>query len=213
VWAVHLTFVNGFKNSACNFFASSCSSTDEGCPKKVEPPTLGHKNDLVVWLKLQPMQRKVYEVYAPPAAVALPTVPKENAMHCLDNRELCRLPRQLMGSHGVNVACALLCSLRNVLLFSFSPHECREACCLPGWSDFLRHKRLFEHQKGLAHAYPGFWRQDFLESDAVRAVFNQTSSALAALTVLKKICDHPALLTERSARLAADGGTSPCHKQ
>lgn len=46
-----------------------------------------------------------------------------------------------------------------------------------------------------------------MESDAVRAVFNQTSSALAALTVLKKICDHPALLTERSARLAADGGT------
>jgi hypothetical protein len=36
----------------------------------------------------------------------------------------------------------------------------------------------------------------FLESDSVRAVLNETSSALASLTVLKKICDHPALLSE-----------------
>lgn len=39
----------------------------------MEPPTLGHKNDLVVWLKLQPMQRKVYEVRPPRAAAAVTT--------------------------------------------------------------------------------------------------------------------------------------------
>eukprot|EP00884_Botryococcus_braunii_P020558 jgi/Botrbrau1/7186/Bobra.0300s0016.1 len=83
------------------------SAPEQGRSQKVEPPSMGCKNDLVVWLRLQPMQRKVY--------------------------------------------------------------------------------------------------QDFLESDAVRAVFNQTGSALAALTVLKKICDHPALLTERATRLAAHG--------
>eukprot|EP00887_Chlorella_sp_A99_P003096 scaffold9.g3096.t1 len=67
-----------------------------------KPPSMGHKNDLIVWLTLQPMQRRVYEA--------------------------------------------------------------------------------------------------FLNSDSVKAVFNQTSSALAALSVLKKICDHPALLSENAQR-------------
>ncbi|KAK9863261.1 hypothetical protein WJX84_010399 [Apatococcus fuscideae] len=39
--------------------------------------------------------------------------------------------------------------------------------------------------------------KEFLTSKAVRAALNQTGSALAALTVLKKICDHPCLLTDR----------------
>ena len=43
----------------------------------------------------------------------------------------------------------------------------------------------------------------FLRSDAVRAALNKTSSPLAAITILKKICDHPALLTERAAAAAA----------
>lgn len=38
----------------------------------------------------------------------------------------------------------------------------------------------------------------FLESESVAAVLNKTSSALASLTVLKKICDHPALLSENA---------------
>ena len=53
-------------------------------------------------------------------------------------------------------------------------------------------------------------------SDEVRSALNQTGSALAALTVLKKICDHPALLTERArqgvmagAARAAGGGRGP----
>jgi len=38
----------------------------------------------------------------------------------------------------------------------------------------------------------------FLFSDEVRAALNSTHSPLAAITVLKKICDHPALLSERA---------------
>ena len=48
--------------------------------------------------------------------------------------------------------------------------------------------------------------QAFLESTAVRAALNKTGSALAALTVLKKICDHPTLLNERAASLVARAG-------
>lgn len=39
--------------------------------------------------------------------------------------------------------------------------------------------------------------QGFLQSSEVSSVLNQTSSALAAISVLKKICDHPALLNDR----------------
>lgn len=46
-----------------------------------------------------------------------------------------------------------------------------------------------------------------MESTAVRAALNKTGSALAALTVLKKICDHPTLLNERAASLVARAGT------
>ncbi|CAI7907019.1 unnamed protein product, partial [Closterium sp. NIES-54] len=38
--------------------------------------------------------------------------------------------------------------------------------------------------------------ETFLMSDAVRNVLNKTSSPLNAITVLKKICDHPCLLSE-----------------
>lgn len=37
----------------------------------------------------------------------------------------------------------------------------------------------------------------FLESDQVREALNTTRSPLAALTVLKKICDHPYLLEKK----------------
>ncbi|KAK9816584.1 hypothetical protein WJX72_002280 [[Myrmecia] bisecta] len=46
----------------------------------------------------------------------------------------------------------------------------------------------------------------FLQSEAVKAVFNQTGTALAALTVLKKVCDHPVLLSKRAANLVASAG-------
>ena len=48
--------------------------------------------------------------------------------------------------------------------------------------------------------------QAFLLSESVKAALNESRSALAALSVLKKICDHPALLSERAAQLVASGG-------
>jgi len=42
----------------------------------------------------------------------------------------------------------------------------------------------------------------FLESDAVKETLNTTKSPLAALTVLKKICDHPFLLSDKMANCA-----------
>jgi SNF2 family DNA or RNA helicase len=45
----------------------------------------------------------------------------------------------------------------------------------------------------------------FLHSDAVRAALNSSRSPLAALTVLKKVCDHPALLSQRAAALVMSG--------
>ena len=44
--------------------------------------------------------------------------------------------------------------------------------------------------------------RSFLKSDAVAAALNRTGSPLAAVTVLKKICDHPGLLTRRAAAAA-----------
>ena len=46
----------------------------------------------------------------------------------------------------------------------------------------------------------------FLNSDAVREALNSTRSPLAALSVLKKICDHPALLSQRAAGLVVAAG-------
>ncbi|KAF6255378.1 P-loop containing nucleoside triphosphate hydrolase protein [Scenedesmus sp. NREL 46B-D3] len=47
----------------------------------------------------------------------------------------------------------------------------------------------------------------FLQSDAVKAALNSSKSPLAALTVLKKVCDHPALLSERATKLVLTAST------
>lgn len=59
--------------------------------------------------------------------------------------------------------------------------------------------------------------QAFLHSPPVREALNETRSALAAVTVLKKICDHPALLSAKAqkaviagARAASKKGQSGC---
>lgn len=88
--------------------SSSGATTTSGVPGHPKPQSLRHKNDLVVWLQLQPLQRKVYKA--------------------------------------------------------------------------------------------------FLHSDAVKEALNKTNSILAAITVLKKICDHPALLSEASAEAVIAGG-------
>ncbi|GLI69029.1 hypothetical protein VaNZ11_013570 [Volvox africanus] len=45
----------------------------------------------------------------------------------------------------------------------------------------------------------------FLHTDSVRQVLNEKASPLAAITVLKKICDHPALLSQRAASSVISG--------
>ncbi len=52
--------------------------------------------------------------------------------------------------------------------------------------------------------------QAFLESKDVKVALNQSQSALAALTVLKKVCDHPALLSKRAATTIARKGACSC---
>lgn len=48
--------------------------------------------------------------------------------------------------------------------------------------------------------------QAFLNSEAVKDALNATKSPLAAITVLKKICVHPQLLSDRAADAVASGG-------
>jgi SNF2 family DNA or RNA helicase len=56
----------------------------------------------------------------------------------------------------------------------------------------------------------------FLRSKTVRDALNRTGTALAAMSVLKKICDHPALLSERATlemeRLDKDENTTAAVK-
>jgi superfamily II DNA or RNA helicase len=61
---------------------------------------------------------------------------------------------------------------------------------MPMKNDLVVWLRLNPRQRALYQA--------FLNSDAVRAALNRTMSPLASLTVLKKLCDHPALLSENA---------------
>lgn len=45
-----------------------------------------------------------------------------------------------------------------------------------------------------------------MNSQAVKDALNTTKSPLAAITVLKKICVHPNLLSERAVEAVATGG-------
>eukprot|EP00958_Prasinococcus_capsulatus_P019603 scaffold2437_cov395-Prasinococcus_capsulatus_cf.AAC.14 len=65
-------------------------------------------------------------------------------------------------------------------------------------NDFIVWVRLSQPQQRLYRS--------FLMSQEVRNVLNKSNSALAALTVLKKICDHPKLLRDR---LTSDSGDEP----
>ena len=49
----------------------------------------------------------------------------------------------------------------------------------------------------------------FLKSSPVRAALNKTGSALSAINVLKKICDHPALCVPLAQTTAAAAATAP----
>ncbi len=67
----------------------------------------------------------------------------------------------------------------------------QKARSLPRKNDLVVWLRLTALQRKIYTA--------FLHTDSVRQVLNEKASPLAAITVLKKICDHPALLTQRAA--------------
>jgi DNA excision repair protein ERCC-6-like len=48
--------------------------------------------------------------------------------------------------------------------------------------------------------------QAYLQTDAVASALSESKCVLNAITVLKKICDHPALLTNKAASLALTAG-------
>ncbi|KAH7307563.1 hypothetical protein KP509_22G065500 [Ceratopteris richardii] len=77
------------------------------------------------------------------------------------------------------------------------------ACKLSRKTDIIVWLRLTRRQRELYTA--------FLESNTARKSLE--GSALAALTVLKKICDHPSLLTQRAADDIAEGMESMLNAQ
>ena len=48
--------------------------------------------------------------------------------------------------------------------------------------------------------------QAYLQTDSVAAALSDNQCVLSAINILKKICDHPALLTDRAASLALNAG-------
>ncbi|GLC44458.1 hypothetical protein PLESTM_001599400 [Pleodorina starrii] len=76
----------------------------------------------------------------------------------------------------------------------------QSARALPRKNDLVVWLRLTPLQRKIYTA--------FLHTDSVRQVLNEKASPLAAITVLKKICDHPALLSQR----AANGVISGAHR-
>jgi SNF2 family DNA or RNA helicase len=75
---------------------------------------------------------------------------------------------------------------------------------MPRKNDLVVWLRLKPNQRALY--------ESFLNSDSVRQVLNRTKSALASLTVLKKICDHPALLSEKAAEGIISGAERAARK-
>ncbi|GFR41048.1 hypothetical protein Agub_g1691 [Astrephomene gubernaculifera] len=80
---------------------------------------------------------------------------------------------------------------------SAAPAVGQRATSLPRKNDLVVWLRLTQLQRKIYTS--------FLHTDSVRQVLNEKASPLAAITVLKKICDHPALLTQRTASSVITG--------
>jgi SNF2 family DNA or RNA helicase len=64
---------------------------------------------------------------------------------------------------------------------------------------------MFYNTNVFHHSSKSDSSQAFLRSDSVSAALNQSASVLAALTVLKKICDHPGLLSANATLSVLSG--------
>ena len=54
--------------SSCSRAEEVASTSGASAAAQVHPQRLGHKNDFVVWLRLQPMQQRIYQVRIQPAS-------------------------------------------------------------------------------------------------------------------------------------------------
>ena len=144
------------------------------------PPGMGHKNDLILWLTLHPLQQRVYEV-------------SQTEVQCIS------------ACHVVPGACHVV---PGSMLSLVPPPASSRPCQLLRieWACVLSNTKALVHTGGMRCSHVVHFLQAFLTSGPVRAALNKTGSALAALTVLKKICDHPALLSEKAAHLVASAG-------
>ncbi|PNH04078.1 DNA excision repair protein ERCC-6-like, partial [Tetrabaena socialis] len=78
-----------------------------------------------------------------------------------------------------------------------APPAVRPSQSLPRKNDLVVWLRLTRKQSQIYRS--------FLETDSVKQVLNEKASPLAAITVLKKICDHPGLLSASAVRSVIAG--------
>ena len=120
--------------------ASSPQGSDGGAAQAAaaggasKPAAMPHKNDLIVWLKLKPMQKKLYQAFLNSGGWVISGLGAGG----------CHMPAHLAGQYAPHSACR------------------RAPACSPSL-------------------------QSTTAADSVKKVFNQTASALAAITVLKKV--------------------------
>jgi SNF2 family DNA or RNA helicase len=127
-------------------------------PERPQPKRMGRKTDLVVWLRLAPMQRHIYEAF--------------------------------LNSDAVRAA--LNSTRRCVCVCGGGVSRSRQGWRLAGRLATCARTHSASHPAHPALAPP-------------TAARSPTRSPLAALSVLKKICDHPALLSQRAASLVVAG--------
>lgn len=176
----------------CCSYSAACSSEGEEAASSGSAPVpqrMGRKNDLVIWLRLQPQQRRVYL-----ASLSLQTLDQPpcwvsaNRVYSAHYHANAHMKHLTFASMPVQRLCRLtivdvgaLCSLHvhtGMCLFQSMP--CHQAVL-----------------------------QAFLNSQAVKDALNHSRSPLAAITVLKKICVHPYLLNERAIDAVAAAGRLP----
>jgi SNF2 family DNA or RNA helicase len=102
------------------------------------------------------------------------------------------------GGDGTSPAGGLVVAASNTSRAAAAAASAPRPAAMGSKTDLVVWLRLTPLQR---HVY-----EAFLHSDAVKAALNSTRSPLAALTVLKKVCDHPALLSERATKLVVTGG-------
>ncbi len=136
----------------------------EGHPRSDMP----HKNDLIIWLQMQPQQRQIYEAGLPCAARCC----------CCCCCCGCKRSPDDASQWPAETAASLPLAMptRDGPALPAVP-------CRVGWA--------VRRQGPVCSPACGCGMQSFLESEDVKQALNQSQSALAAITVLKKVSRAP----------------------